>query len=63
MEEVNIGRWSKRTRVLEIYTEDGKEGKEKLEEKHVNKTLRELEEERQIRGGERLVGQVSEKSD
>lgn len=62
MEEVNTGtkRRRKRTRILEIYTEDEREGKGKLEEEHVSKTLRELEEERQIRGGERLVGQPSE---
>lgn len=57
VEEVNkeTKRWSKRARVREIYTEEEKERKEKLEKEHVNK--RELEEERQIRGGERLVGQ------
>lgn len=48
MEKVNTGtkRRRKRTRVIEIYTEDEREGKGKLEEKHVSKTLRELEEER-----------------
>ncbi len=60
MEEVNkeTKTWSKRARVREIYTEEEKEGKEKLEKEHVNK--RELEKERQIRGGERLVGQQRE---
>lgn len=62
MEEVNeeTKRWSERTRVWEIYTVDEKEGKEKLEKEHVNKTLRELEEGRQIRAGKRLVGQQRE---
>lgn len=47
MEEAYKGtkRWNKGTRVWEIYTEEEKEGKG-----------REREEERQIRGGERLVG-------
>lgn len=42
-------RWSKRTRVWKIQTEGEKEWKEKLEKEHVNKTLRELQEEKQIR--------------
>lgn len=57
-------RWSKRTRVLEIYTKEEKEGKKKLEKEHVQKTLRELEEESQIRGGEGMWGsRVREKYD
>ena len=58
MEKVNkeTKRWSKRTRVWEIYTTEEKEGKRKLEKEHVKRTLRELEEESQIRGGESMWG-------
>lgn len=53
-------RWSEGRRVWEIYTKEEKEREEKLEKDHVNKTLTELEEERQISRGKRLVGQQSE---
>lgn len=49
-------------RVWEIYTEEEKEMEEKLEKDHVNKPWRELEEERQISRGKRLVGQQSERN-
>lgn len=52
-------RWSERRRVWEIYTKEEKEREEKLEKDHVNETLRELEEKRQISRGKRLVGQQS----
>lgn len=52
------GRIRRGPTVWEVLTEEEEEeeGKERLEKEHVNKTLRELED-RQIRGGERLVGQ------